>query len=83
MMMVATPRATMANQLKKGTVQLNVLQKKRGKQKREETRQSYIQPTTQWDRVDWVGKGILILSNPNKLIWMPPYYKFIMLGLWK
>lgn len=28
MMVVATPRATMANQLKKGTVQLNVLQKK-------------------------------------------------------
>lgn len=27
MMMVATPRATMANQLKKGTVQLNVLQR--------------------------------------------------------
>lgn len=29
-MMVATPKATMASQLKKGTVQLNVLQK-RGK----------------------------------------------------
>lgn len=27
MMVVATPRATMASQLRKGTVQLNVLQK--------------------------------------------------------
>lgn len=76
-MVVATPRATMASQLKKGTVQLNVLQ---GKEKETvNIRRHGIAQTSQTCRegVNRVSEGILILSNPNKLIWMPLYYEFI------
>lgn len=75
-MVVATPRATMASQLKKGTVQLNVLQ---GKGKETVNIRRYrIAQTSQTCRepVNRVSEGILILSKPNKLIWML-CYKFI------
>lgn len=73
-MVVATPRATMASQLKKGTVQLNVLQRK--EKETVNIRRHGKGQSSQTCRKR-VSEGILILSNPNKLIWMPLYYKFI------
>lgn len=79
MMVVATPRATIASQLKKGTVQLNVLQReeKMSVNIRRHGKAQFSQ--TCRERVERVSGGILIVFKPNKLIWMPLHYKFITL----
>lgn len=76
-MVVDTPRATMASQLKKGTVQLNVLQRKEKETVNIRRHGKAQSSQTCRERVDRVTEGILILSDPNELIWMPLYYKFI------
>lgn len=70
MMVVASPRATMASQLRKGTVQLNVLEEEIKTQRNKQPvnrRRGKAQPA----RRVGVSGAVLILPNINNLIWSP------------
>lgn len=68
MMVVASARATMASQLRKGTVQLNVLEEEIKTQRNKQPvnrRRGKAQPA----RRVGVSGAVLILPNINNLIW--------------